>query len=362
MAHATEASLRDALVERLFQDALGTFELAAVYLGERLGLYQALAAGPCSSRELASEAGVAERYAREWLEQQAAVGILQVEDAAAAPSERRFRLPAPHAEVLAAPGSLFDMTPMARLVVGCLRPLDALLRVYREGGGVPYADYGEDVHAGQAAFTGPIFDASLGTEWLPALPDVHERLLDEPPARIADLACGHGHSSIAMARAYSRVRVDGLDMDAASIARARRVLEGSGVEDRVAFHQADAADPGLRGSYDLVTVFEALHDMSRPVEVLRAAREMLVPGGSVIVGDERVADEFDPPAGEVERLYYGFSILHCLPVGMVGDDPAGTGTVMRAGTLRDYAAQAGFSDLEVLPIENEFYRFYRLYP
>jgi len=362
MAHVTDALVRDALVERLFQNALGTFELAGVYLGERLGLYRALAAEPLTSVELAREAGVAERYAREWLEQQAAVGILEVDDAAAAPSERRFHLPAGHAEVLADPGSLYDMTPMARLVVACLRPLDALLRAYRQGGGVPYADYGEDLHAGQAAFTGPIFRASVGTEWLPAVSDVHERLLGDPPARVADLACGHGHSAMAIAWAYPKVHVDGLDLDHASIARARRLLPGSGIEDRVAFHEADAADPGLAGRYDLVTVFEALHDMSRPVDVLRAARGLLAPGGSMIVCDERVADAFDPPADDVERLYYGFSILHCLPVGMVGEEPAGTGTVMRATTLRDYAAAAGFSDFEVLPIENDFYRFYRLYP
>ncbi len=111
-----------------------------------------------------------------------------------------------------------------------------------------------------------------------------------------------------------------------------------------------------------MTIFEALHDMSRPVDVLGALRGMLAEGGSVIVGDERVEDEFTAPAGEIERLYYGFSVLHCLPVGMVGPDPAGTGTVMRAGTVRRYAEEAGFSEVEVLPIENEFYRFYRLLP
>ena len=134
------------------------------------------------------------------------------------------------------------------------------------------------------------------------------------------------------------------------------------MDDRVTFHERDAADPALASQYDLVTIFEALHDMSRPVDVLRALRGMLADGGSVIVGDERTADNFQAPASEFERLYYGFSILHCLPVGMVGEEPAGTGTVMRADTVRRYAEEAGFGNFEVLPIENDFWRFYRLTP
>jgi hypothetical protein len=111
-----------------------------------------------------------------------------------------------------------------------------------------------------------------------------------------------------------------------------------------------------------VYIHEALHDMSYPVEVLRACRSLLAEAGSVVVGDERVADRFTAPGDDHERFYYGFSILHCLPVGMVGNDPAGTGTVMRADTVRRYADEAGFGSFEALPIENDFYRFYRLVP
>ncbi len=109
-----------------------------------------------------------------------------------------------------------------------------------------------------------------------------------------------------------------------------------------------------------MTIFEALHDMSHPVDVLRTARGMLADGGLVLVGDEKTAERFTPDAGDVERLDYGFSVLHCLPVGMVGENVAGTGTVMREGTVRDYATQAGFAGCEVAPIENDFWRFYLL--
>jgi SAM-dependent methyltransferase len=354
---------RDALVERLFGSALGAMDLLCVYLGDRLGLYRALAeAGPSTSGELASAAGVHERYAREWLEQQALTGILEAVDPEASDLERRYTLPDGHHEVLLDGGSLNHMTPMAQLVVACALPLHAVADAFRTGEGVPYADYGADLHAGQARFTQPMFDSLLATEWLPAVPALHDRLRSDPPARVADVACGLGGSSLAIARAYPQVSVDGIDLDAASIAGAERARAGSGVEDRVTFHCRDAADPELSGRYDLVTIFEALHDMSYPVDVLRAARGLLAEGGRVLVGDERTAERFRLDAGDVERLYYGFSVLHCLPVGMVGEDPAGTGTVMREDTVRRYAEQAGFTGFEVAPIENDFWRFYLLAP
>ncbi len=354
---------RDELVERLFGSALGAMDLLCVYLGDRLGLYRALAdAGPSTSAELASAAGVNERYAREWLEQQAMTGILEAVDPNASDAERRYAVPAGHDEVLLDGGSLNHMAPMAQLVVACALPIHAVLEAFGTGDGVPYADYGADLHEGQARFTQPLFDNLLATDWFPAVPAIHDRLNGDPPARVADVACGLGRSSIAIARGYPKVTVDGIDLDQASIARAQQLLPGSGVEDRVAFHCRDAADPELSGRYDLVTIFEALHDMSYPVDVLRTARGLLSDGGRVLVADEKTAERFALDAGDVERLYYGFSVLHCLPVGMVGENAAGTGTVMREDTVRGYAEQAGFADCEVAPIENDFWRFYLLTP
>ena len=358
---ATVEERRDAFVERLFQATLGAFDLLTIYVGDRLGLYRALAEqGASTSEQLARAAGIHERYAREWLEQQAMSGILAVDDPDADTGERRYSLPEGHEEPLLAETSLNYIAPMAQAFVACMRPIDALMNAFRSGGGVPYADYGVDLHEGQARFTRPMFENLLATEWLPAVPDVHERLLADPPARVADVACGQGRSSMAMARAYPKVMLDGIDLDEASISAARELLAGSGVEDRVTFHHANAADPGFSERYDLVTIFEALHDMSYPVAVLRSLRGMLAEGGSLVIGDEKTADRFSLDAGPVERLYYGFSVLHCLPVGMVGNDPAGTGTVMRESTVREYAEQAGFSGFEVLPIDNDFWRFYRL--
>jgi SAM-dependent methyltransferase len=354
---------RDALVERLFEATLGALDLLAIYVGDRLGLYRALRdGGALTSGELAEATGTNERYIREWLEQQATSGILEVDEAEADASERRYSMPPGHDEALLEETSLNYIAPVGKFLAAVAKPLEAVLGAFRSGEGVPYADYGADLHEGQAAFTRPMFENLLGNEWLPAIPEVHERLHAEPPARVADVACGEGYSTLAIARAYPKVRADGIDLDEASIAAAKRHLVGSGLEDRVTFHHRDAADAELAGAYDLVYMHESLHDMSYPVDVLKACRRMLVEGGSVVIGDERVADVFTAPGDDMERLYYGFSILHCLPVGMVGEGAAGTGTVMRADTVRRYAEEARFAGFEVLPIENDFYRFYRLIP
>ena len=354
---------RDALAGQLFGAALGAMDLFGVYLGTRLGLYRALAAdGSLTSDGLAAAASIHERYAREWLEQQAVSGILEVDDPAAGTHERRYSIPAGHDEALLDESSLSYVVPLARLAVGCVRPIDALAEAFRTGAGVPYADYGTDLHEGVEEFTRPLYESYLGSEWLPAVPEIHARLQADPPARVADLACGAGRSTLAIARGYPKAEVDGIDLDAASIEHARANLAESGLAGRVRFHNRNAADPGLAGRYDLVTIFEALHDMSRPVDVLRTARGLLAEGGTVFVGDEKIAEAFTLEPADYERLNYGFSILHCLPVGMVGEDPAGTGAVMRPGTVREYGLSAGFRVVELLPIENEFLSFYRLTP
>jgi 2-polyprenyl-3-methyl-5-hydroxy-6-metoxy-1,4-benzoquinol methylase len=258
--------------------------------------------------------------------------------------------------------SLDFMAPLAQAVVSCTSPLEAVVDAFRSGGGVPYAAYGRDANESQARGTRPLYENLLASRWLPAVPAVDTRLRGDPPARVADIACGHGHSTLAIARAYPKALVDGIDLDEPSITTARASLAGSGLEDRVAFDHRDAADPELSGRYDVVTIFEALHDMSYPVQVLRTLRGMLVDGGCVFVADERTAERFSPEAGDAERVHYGFSVLHCLPVGMIGDNAAGTGAVMRPDTVRRYANDAGFATCDILPIDDKFWRFYLLTP
>jgi SAM-dependent methyltransferase len=253
------------------------------------------------------------------------------------------------------------LAPLARLAVGVLGPLDDLLAAYRGGAGVPYEAYGADVREGVADLNRPQF-LNLLAGWLGSISEVDARLRAQPPAHVADLACGSAWSSIAVARAYPHATVDAIDIDPESIEDARANVAAAGVTDRVRAILHDASDPQLHGAYDLVTIFEALHDMNHPVQALRTARDSLAPGGSVVIGDERVADRFTAPGDALERFNYGWSVLHCLTVGMLDEDSAGTGTAIRADTVRAYAAEAGFTSVDELPIEHDFWRFYRLLP
>jgi 2-polyprenyl-3-methyl-5-hydroxy-6-metoxy-1,4-benzoquinol methylase len=359
-AEADRTRARDALAKRLFDANLATYDLATIYIGDRLGLYAALADGaPRTAAELAAHTHTHARYVREWLEQQAVTGILDVENPGAEAAARRYRLPPGHGEVLLDRDSLSYLAPLGRFTLGVLTGMPKLLAAFRSGGGVAYPDYGTDAREGQADVNRTAFVNLLGTQWLPVVDDVHDRLRADPPALVADVACGTGWSSIALARAYPKVRIDGFDLDEASIALALANAREAGLDDRVTFAVRDAAEPALRGRYDLVTLFEALHDMARPVDALGAIRGLLKPEASLIIADERVHESFTAP-DETERLFYSWSVLFCLPTGMAEQPSAGTGAVMRLATLERYARDAGFRGVEVLPIEHDFWRFYRL--
>ncbi|MGH2630395.1 MAG: class I SAM-dependent methyltransferase [Actinomycetota bacterium] len=358
---AATVAQTDALVERIFGASIGTLELAAIHVGDRLGFYRSLGTGSATPTELAERTGTAPRYVREWLEQQAVSGFLAVDDPSAGPEDRRYALPEAYRPVFVDSDDLNHLAPLAQLTVGVLAPIDRLLDAYRTGAGVSYETYGEATREGISRLNRPMFLNQLAG-WLAAIPEVDARLRAETPARVADLACGTGWSSIAIARAYPGVLVDGLDLDTASIEMARGNVSAAGLADQVSMRVQDASDPQLTHRYDLVTIFEALHDMDHPVQALASARGLLANGGCVVLGDERVADRFTAPGDEIERFNYGWSVLHCLAVGMTTPGSAGTGTVMRPDTVRTYASEAGFAHIEVLSVEHDFWRFYRLVP
>ncbi len=357
------AQQKEALIERLLKSVAGTFDIFTLYIGDRLGFYRELANGiGLTSVELAARTNTQERYVREWLEQQTIAGILEVHHADASPLVRRYSLPEGHIEVLIDRDSLDYLAPLASMLVGVTRPLEQLLHAYRNGGGVPYSEYGSVFREGQAGINRSMFLKLLGSEWIPAMPDLHERL--QVPARIADIGCGAGWSSIALAQTYPSVTVDGYDLDAPSVEMAQANVQQAGLSDRVHIYHRDASDSGLVGQYDLVTAFECVHDMGNPVAALQTMRQLVGKNGSVLIADERVGDSFTAQGNDVEWMMYGWSVLHCLPVGMADGGACycgGTGTVMRTDTLWRYAQAAGFQDIEILPIDNFFFRFYRLY-
>ncbi|MDW5593975.1 class I SAM-dependent methyltransferase [Conexibacter stalactiti] len=350
-----------AFAERVTALALAGMEATTIHLGRALGLYAALHDnGPQTAADLAGRTETDARYVREWLEQQASAAIVTVVQNSADPHERRFALPPAHAEVLLDPTSLAAAGALTQMLVAVVQPLDRLIEAFRTGAGIPYDVYPLFREA-QAEANRPLFEHQLAA-WIAALPDLH-KALSERGGRIADVACGGGWSTIALARAYPRATVDGYDADAPSIALARANLRGSGVEPQVRFRarageQLDAPEP-----YDLVTIFEAVHDMADPVDVLAAARRLLAPGGVLLVADEKTAHEFAAPGDELERLFYAYSVLFCLPTGREHEHAAATGTVMRPATMARYATDAGFTSVQVLDgIEHDLWRFYLLVP
>ena len=344
----------DRLAERLLEETNGALEMFSVYLGDQLGCYRAMAAGEWFTAEgLAARIGAAPRYCEEWLSHQAVREIVEVEDPRAQP--RRYRLPAEHVAVLVDPDSLLNGVGNVISLARYARRLPDLVAAYRSGQAPPPLPWGPE---GRPELNRAVFRNLLGKQWLPSLPGI-DRRLRTPGARVADVACGTGWSSIAIALAYPEASVDGSDRDADAIEQARRHAGELGVADRVRFEVGDAAELGEERRYDLVTIIEALHDVAQPVAVLRGARERLTAAGSVLVIDTRAEDEFTLPASEFEQLEYGYSLLTCLPDAMEPGSAA-TGMVMRPPALRRYAAEAGFTTVRDLPIDTPYWRFSEL--
>jgi SAM-dependent methyltransferase len=355
--------------DRLFGAALGAIDTLAVYVGDSLGWYRALdECGPQTSAELAAVTGTSERYTREWLEQQAATGILVAHEPdgatdglsqAARAAARVFELPEAHAEVLADPESLSYLAPLARFVGAVGPQLPHLLRSYRTGGGVSWDQLGDDARHAQADVNRPWFEQRLASA-LASIEPVRQ-VLSRPGARVVDVGCGFGWSTLALARAFPTAELHGVDLDRPSVEAARVAAAQRGLEERVVFHLSDAAELRTAEPFDAAFAFECLHDMPRPVAVLEAVRESMRPDGVVVVMDEAVAEEFQAPADDVDRIMYGYSLFVCLPDSLSSWPSAATGTVMRPATVRRYAREAGFAGVEVLPVDDfGLFRFYRL--
>lgn len=345
------------LADRVFETGVAMMEGLTIYLGDRLGWYRELAAaGPLTSGELADRTHTQARYAREWCEQQAAAGFLTVDDAPGKDGERRFGLDTEGVAVFTDPTSTDYLAPFVQLVAASGVQLPALLDAYRDGGGVSWDQLGDDARDGQAAMNRPWFEQVLPGE-LAEVPHLHAAL-GRPGAVVADVGCGYGWSTIALARAYPEARVVGIDIDAPSIEQARRNAAEVGVE--VEFvHSAGEDVEG--GPYDVVFLFECLHDVPYPVEVLSAVRASTSDGGTVVVMDEAADDELTAPADAVQRALYGFSTLCCLPDSLSHPGSAGTGTVIRRDVVARYGREAGFTSVTELPIEDfGFWRFYEM--
>ncbi|HET8970204.1 MAG TPA: methyltransferase domain-containing protein [Candidatus Nanopelagicales bacterium] len=363
-AHDIDLSRVEELVGRLLASFTGGVELLTIELGRRAGLYQALAEhAALNPAGLAAATGISERYAREWLEQQAAAGFLDVAAGSTA-ADRTYSLPTEHVPVLLQPTHPAHFGAAGQLLQAVAAAVPAVAEAHLRGGGVAYDAFGDDLRAAIGAINRPGFVHGVRS-WVDALPDVADRL-DLDGGVVLDLGSGEGWSSIALAKEFPLATVVGVDLDEASAEAARRHAREYGVADRATFAVGNAADQAalVRATggrpVTLATAFQALHDMGRPADALAAVRGLLADHGAVLVGDEAGADEFTAPATEDQRLKYAMSVLHCLPATTAEHPGDPNGTVLRTDTVRAWASAAGFEGVQVLDIEHPFWRFYRL--
>ncbi|MEU4389252.1 class I SAM-dependent methyltransferase [Kribbella sp. NPDC023855] len=356
----TDTAPAEAVLGRLFGAALGAAELFTVYLGDVHGIYRTIGeTGPITATELADRTGVDLRYLVEWLQSQAISGLLTIDGTEVWTD--RYDLAPGVRETLIEPSNPYYAGGLAAIAPALGRAFPLLVDAFRTGAGVPYSAYGAEAVSAQEALNRPAYVNSLVAEWVPAIPGLHELL--SRGARLADVGTGAGWSAIALAKAYPNVRVDGYDNDEDSISRARRNATEEGVADRVDFEVRDITAVAAAGTrYDVVTFFECLHDLAHPVEALTAARDALAPGGSVIVMDERADDVLTTPGDEVQRFLAAASVVWCTPQGRVEPDSDVVGTMLRTTHLRHLADHAGFTQVDVLPIDHPFWRFYQLTP
>ena len=347
---------------RVFGAALETMDLLAIAIGDRLGYYAALDGPLLTAPQLAAVTRTNARYAREWLEHQAVTGYVEMAPAGHM-EEHAYRLAPGVAEVLARPGQLTSLGPLARQLAAAAAQWSRVADGARTGRGLGWSEYGRDMRESQADLNMPQLRAQLAHQWLPdALPELHDRLAAGDRVRVADIGCGGGWAAIALADAFPQARIDGYDLDPETVELARLNVAKAGHADRVRIIEGDLVAVAPTRTYDLVMAFECIHDMPHPIEMLATMQRMLRPGGRALVADMAGAERLEPDGDPIQRALYGFSLLICLPDAMSGGAVDATGTVMRPAAMNRYARMAGFSDISVVPIEHDFWRFYTMRP
>jgi 2-polyprenyl-3-methyl-5-hydroxy-6-metoxy-1,4-benzoquinol methylase len=329
-----EASLH-ALVGGILHDLGGAFSVPLVQIGESLGLYQTLSEnGPLSSGELAERTGLQERYLREWLSAQAASNYITFE-----PATEKFSLTPEQSFVFANQGSPFYLAPAFGSAAAFQQNMPLVRDAFRTGAGVAWGDQTECLSCAVARFFRPGYDNHLVQSWLPALNGVVEKL--EQGGEVADVGCGHGISTVIMARAFPKSKVQGFDFHEKSIEAALQHAKGHQVSN-IGFQIRDAKD--LPGKYDLITMFDCLHDMGDPVGTLKHLRAALKPNGSVMIVEPMAGDSLKDNLNPIGRMYYSASTMVCVPTSLAQPTGAALGAQAGERKLRKLIIEeAGFS-------------------
>jgi SAM-dependent methyltransferase len=338
-----------AFAGKLMGDLSGAMTALVCALGDRLGLFGALAAGPATPAELAGRAGIAERHAREWLAALTTAGYLDHD------GNGRFSLPPEHAPMLVAEGTPGFMGGGFQQVAALGARLGEVACAFSEGGGVSQEAYGEDLLEGMERMSAGWFDYLLVPDWLPRVEGVVERL--ERGCRVADVGCGSGRALVALARAFPRSRYTGIDAFGPAVARAEARAREAGVSERVRFERRDLA-AGLPGPFDVITTFNSAHDFGDLPGAFAAIRRALAPDGVWVILETPAGERLEDHAGPAGAILYATSVLYNTPVALAsgGDAPGTLG--LPESRLRSLALDAGFAQLTRVPLPSPFHALY----
>jgi 2-polyprenyl-3-methyl-5-hydroxy-6-metoxy-1,4-benzoquinol methylase len=345
----------EAFAGRVVGDLAGTMATIFCALGDKLGLFEALASGgPAAPAELAERTGAQERYVREWLHGLAAAGYLEYDRTGG-----RYALPAAHAAVLADEGGLWFLGGGYQEVAGMLPALSRIEAAFRDGGGVPQAAYPDDAYDGMSRFTRAWFDHRMLGDWLPLVPHLGERLT--AGIRWADVGCGTGRAVIRLAEEFPASTFVGYDAFPAQVERARKAAEHAGVADRTRFEVADGSR-GLPQKFDVISTFDVVHDAVDPAGLVAGIRRSLADDGSYLWLEINCADDPADNTGPIATVMYGFSVLYCMTTSLA-QGGTGLGTCgCPPAVVEQIGHSAGFSAVEELPIGDPFNRLYELRP
>ena len=327
-------------LNQFMQKAVGdlgaVFHAALVVIGDKLGLYRAMAeAGPVTSSELAKRAGASERYVREWLAANAASGYVNYDASAG-----RYSLSAEQSFALAEEGSPAFLPGAFQLATAAIKAEPKIAEAFRTGSGLGWHEHDPALFLGTERFFRPGYAANLITTWIPSLDGVEAKLREG--ARVADVGCGHGASTILMAQAYQRSTFAGFDYHEASIERARIAADEAGVAERVNFEVASAKNyPGR--DYDFVAFFDCLHDMGDPVGVASYVRNTLAPDGVLMIVEPYANDRVEDNLNPVGRMFYSASTLICTPASLSQEVGLALGAQAGEARMREVVTKGGFT-------------------
>jgi 2-polyprenyl-3-methyl-5-hydroxy-6-metoxy-1,4-benzoquinol methylase len=338
------------LAFRVVGDMGGAFVMALGYIGDRLGLYKAMdAAGPITSSELASKTGLNERYVREWLRAMVAAEYIDYDK-----SSQKYMMSAEQAFVLANEDSPMFVGGGFHFTVPSLLNVPKIMDAFKNGGGIPYSEIGDEIPPAIERFFRPGYVNFLSRDWLGAVPGLVAKL--EKGILVGDVGCGRGQSTVAMANAYPNSRFLGIDFDASSIKAAVKLAASVGVTN-VEFVQGPAEHLPRDRNYDLICSFDCIHDMVDPLATLRAIHTALAPDGVYLWSEPNCSPDAHENRNPVGRTFHAISPLHCMTVSLAHNG-AGLGTVIGERGARELAQNAGFSRFEKLPIQNPFNQFF----